>query len=419
MSGRDTALALLQTFGNAVGLPSFHVDMPEGKRSDRCSFCKVCYARQVAEKGRAACESLMEYAVYQSERWGGKYEFLCPAGAAFVVASGMRQGVLEYGLVIGPFLMVTRNDFIEEGFPGLQLENTRDIAAESKTLVYVEPRRVSSIADMLFVIAAYSEQRDIEDLKLLEQSSARYNEIFQTIENIKTGARPPEYPIETEKRLQRYIAAGDKAGAQRALNEILGAIFFAEGADFAAIKARVTELLVLLSRAAIDGGAEPGRIFGLSRDFMTEIARFETLDDLNIWLSGILNSYTSMVFAVPDTKHTDTIQKVMEYVNANYMKRITLNDISEHVSFSVSYLSRIFKEEKGINLSSYINEVRIRNAKTLLLTSDMPLSSITYCCGFDDQSYFSKVFKKFTGTTPGKYREKRGIINRKAEETEQ
>ena len=93
---------------------------------------------------------------------------------------------------------------------------------------------------------------------------------------------------------------------------------------------------------------------------------------------------------------------------ANYMKRITLNDISEHVAFSVSYLSRMFKEEKGINLTSYINEVRVRNAKLLLKGSDAPLSEVAYLTGFDDQSYFSKVFKKHTGVTPGKYREKRG-----------
>jgi len=413
MSKWDTALALLQTFGKAVGLNSFVVDMSNGKGSDVCQFCKRCYQKQVNENGRAACENLMEYAVYQSERWGGKYEFLCPAGLAFIAAPGMKQGVLEYGLIVGPFLMVEMRDFLEEGFPGLFFGNTRDVAAAVRTLPYIEPRRVTPMADMLFMITAYSEQRDSEDLKLLEQSSARYNEIFQTIEDIKTGVRSPDYPLETEKRLQRYIAAGDKNAAQRALNEILGAIFFTAGADLAAIKLRVTELLVLLSRAAIDGGAEPGRIFGLSRNFLTEIARFDTLDDLSIWLSGILSSYTSLVFAAPDTKHTDTIQKVMEYVNANYMKRISLNDISEHVSFSVSYLSRIFKEEKGLSLSSYINDVRIRNAKSMLLTSDIPLSSLAYCCGFDDQSYFSKVFKKLAGVSPGKYREKRGIIKKK------
>lgn len=416
MSRLDTAQALVHTFGNAVGIHCFAVDMSGRGSAVNCLFCQTCCQKQIDENGRAACESLMEYAIYQSERWGGKYEFLCPVGAAFIAAPGLRNGLLEYGLIAGPFLMVELHDFLEEGFPGLFVGNTRDIIVAAKTLPYIEPRRVSSLADMLFMITAYTEQRDSEDLRLLEQTSARYNEIFSTIQDIKTGARTQEYPLETEKRLQRYIAAGDKAGAQRALNEILGAIFFAAGADFAVIKMRVTELLVLLSRAAIDGGAEPGRIFGLSRDFLTEIAGFHTLDDLSIWLSGILSSFTGLVFAVPETKHTDTIQKVMEYVNANYMKRMSLNDISEHVSFSVSYLSRIFKEEKGMSLSSYINEVRIRNAKSMLLGSDIPLSSLAYCCGFDDQSYFSKVFKKLTGTTPGKYREKRGIINKKTEE---
>ncbi len=416
MSRLDTAQALVHTFGNAVGIHCFAVDMSGKGSANNGLFCQICCQKQIDENGRAACESLMEYAIYQSERWGGKYEFLCPAGAAFIAAPGLRHGMLEYGLIAGPFLMVEPHDFLEEGFPGLFAGSTRDIAVAAKTLPYIEPRRVSSLADMLFMITAYTEQRDSEDLRLLEQTSARYNEIFSTIQDIKTGARTQEYPLETEKRLQRYIAAGDKAGAQRALNEILGAIFFAAGADFAVIKMRVTELLVLLSRAAIDGGAEPGRIFGLSRDFLTEITGFHTLDDLSIWLSGILSSFTGLVFAVPETKHTDTIQKVMEYVNANYMKRMSLNDISEHVSFSVSYLSRIFKEEKGMSLSSYINEVRIRNAKSMLLGSDIPLSSLAYCCGFDDQSYFSKVFKKLTGTTPGKYREKRGIINKKTEE---
>jgi YesN/AraC family two-component response regulator len=97
----------------------------------------------------------------------------------------------------------------------------------------------------------------------------------------------------------------------------------------------------------------------------------------------------------------------MEYVNNNYMNRITLNDVSEHVSFSVSYLSRMFKEEKGISLTSYINDVRIRAAKMLVKQSDISLSQAAYLCGFDDQSYFSKVFKKMTGTSPGKYREQK------------
>lgn len=405
----DIDTALLQTFEKAVGINCFVVDI-EAKGvvpGGRYAFCDRCYAKQVALYGRAKCDNLMEYAAYQSVRWGGKYEFLCPAGAAFIAASGLSRGVLKYGLVAGPFIMVPMADFLADEFSGLFGNDTKDMAALAHMLPYIEPHRVSSLADMLLMVEVYSQHRDSEDLRLAEETSTRYNEIFSVMQNIQTSESEYAYPIDTEKKLQRYITSGDKKNAQRALNEILGAIFFSSGADFITIRTRITELLVLLSRAAIEGGAEPSRIFGLNRDYLREIGRFTNEEDLSNWLASMLSSFTGLVFAAPDAKHTETIQKVMEYVNTNYMNRITLNDVSEHVSFSVSYLSRMFKEEKGTSLTSYINEVRIRNAKMLIKQSDISLSQAAYLCGFDDQSYFSKVFRKMTGTTPGKYREQK------------
>jgi len=407
MSELDTAL--LHTYEKAVGINCFvtNLEAPDEIPGSGYAFCNECYSKQKAEFGRAKCENLMEYAAYQSVRWGGKYEFLCPAGAAFISTSGMRNGMLRYGFFAGPFIMVSHSDFLANEISGLFSHGAGFIKDTAKQLPFIEPQRVSSLADMLLMVVVYSEHRDSEDIRLASETSERYNEIFRTMQNIGDSDTEYAYPIDTEKRLQRYITSGDKKGAQRALNEILGAIFFSAGADFVAIRTRVTELLVLLSRAAIEGGAEPSRIFGLNRDYLGEINRFDNVEDLSNWLANMLSSFTGLVFAAPDAKHTDTIQKVMEYVNTNYMNRITLNDVSEHVSFSVSYLSRMFKEEKGISLTSYINEVRIRNAKMLIKLSDISLSQAAYLCGFDDQSYFSKVFKKMTGTTPGKYREQK------------
>jgi len=406
---KELDTALLHTYEKAVGINCFVVDLdaPDEIPGGGYAFCNKCYRKQKEEFSRAKCDNLMEYAAYQSVRWGGKYEFLCPAGAAFIATSGMRKGMLKYGLFAGPFIMVPHSDFLADELPGLFTHGADFIADTAKQLPYIAPHRVASLADMLLMVVAYSEHRDSEDIRLASETSARYNEIFESMQNIGDSEAEYVYPIDTEKRLQRYITSGDKKGAQRALNEILGAIFFSAGADFVVIKTRITELLVLLSRAAIEGGAEPSRIFGLNRDYLGEINRFDNVEDLSNWLASMLSSFTGLVFAAPDAKHTDTIQKVMEYVNTNYMNRITLNDVSEHVSFSVSYLSRMFKEEKGISLTSYINEVRIRNAKMLIKLSDISLSQAAYLCGFDDQSYFSKVFKKMTGTTPGKYREQK------------
>ena len=88
------------------------------------------------------------------------------------------------------------------------------------------------------------------------------------------------------------------------------------------------------------------------------------------------------------------------------MNKISLNDISINTNVSVSYLSKIFKDETNYNISAFINKIRIENAKLFLLDRSIPLTEVAYLSGFEEQSYFSKVFKKVTGATPGKYREK-------------
>ena len=87
------------------------------------------------------------------------------------------------------------------------------------------------------------------------------------------------------------------------------------------------------------------------------------------------------------------------------MKKISLNELAALAGFSVSYLSKIFKEETQKSISAYINYVRIENAKKLLTTTDISLVDLAYIVGFEEQSYFTKVFKKLEGIAPGKYRD--------------
>jgi AraC-like DNA-binding protein len=71
----------------------------------------------------------------------------------------------------------------------------------------------------------------------------------------------------------------------------------------------------------------------------------------------------------------------------------------------------------GENLSSYLNRLRIEKASHMLLDTDLSLSDIAGSCGFEDQSWFSKTFKAFTGVSPGKYRSRNGsIINEISED---
>ncbi len=189
---------------------------------------------------------------------------------------------------------------------------------------------------------------------------------------------------------------------------MLGNIFFASGGKFDVIKARVLELIVLLSRAAMEGGADAEEIFGLNYKYLEQIHNFHSADELAMWLSTIMLRFVDCVFNLTDVKHVDVIYKAAEYVRKNYMNKITLEDVAKNVYLSPSYFSKIFKEEMKCNFNAYLNQVRIHVGKELLKNPAIPLVDVALRVGYEDQSYFSKVFKKMTGMSPGKFRELRG-----------
>lgn len=123
-----------------------------------------------------------------------------------------------------------------------------------------------------------------------------------------------------------------------------------------------------------------------------------------------MNRYTDFTFRFNDVKHIDVIRKAVDYIRRNYAGKITLEEVAAYVFLSPSYFSKVFKDEMGCNFNHYLNHIRIEKSKQLLLSDSIRLVDVSGVVGFEDQSYFTKVFKKLTGITPGKFREARGQI---------
>ena len=94
----------------------------------------------------------------------------------------------------------------------------------------------------------------------------------------------------------------------------------------------------------------------------------------------------------------------MEYIDRNYFEELTLVSLSEKYCVESSYFSRLFKQETGKNLMLYIAEKRIEKAIEYMKDENVNLTEIAFLTGYDDYTYFSKVFKKITGKSPRDYR---------------
>ena len=101
------------------------------------------------------------------------------------------------------------------------------------------------------------------------------------------------------------------------------------------------------------------------------------------------------------------IRKMLSYIQENYMKSIQIQDIADSASISKRECLRCFQQVIKTSPKQYIIDLRIRKAKELLSETNMQLLEICEACGFQDQSYFTKMFRKITGITPGKWRKSR------------
>ncbi len=98
------------------------------------------------------------------------------------------------------------------------------------------------------------------------------------------------------------------------------------------------------------------------------------------------------------------VEKIKRYLEANYSRSITLKTLEETFFFNASYISRIFKQQVGVNYSDYLLNIRIGRAKELLRTTNRSIDYISETVGFGNSKYFSRIFKEMTGIQPIQYR---------------
>lgn len=107
-----------------------------------------------------------------------------------------------------------------------------------------------------------------------------------------------------------------------------------------------------------------------------------------------------VVYKIPFNEAQSKGTAFLNYIEENYSRELSLNDIAEHFQYTPSYFSRFFKETVGVNYYAYLNYVRVHHAAQMLLTTDVTLTDCALSTGFPNVKSFISMFKRIHGCTP-------------------
>lgn len=164
--------------------------------------------------------------------------------------------------------------------------------------------------------------------------------------------------------------------------------------------------IALFSRTAIQCGVEPDAAFTLSDALLLHLSVAKTTEEIhNIYqLSAVL--FAKRVAHKKDNARSYQIDRACNYISHNIFHKITIPEIADYVQLSQTYLCRLFNAEMGLSLHNYIQREKIKIACNLLMHTDRPISEISVYIGFQSQSNFCTVFRKWQNMSPSAYRRK-------------
>lgn len=121
-----------------------------------------------------------------------------------------------------------------------------------------------------------------------------------------------------------------------------------------------------------------------------------------LWKEGFLEQNSPQ--AIPDADRAFLLKPVLEYIDKHYMQTVTLEELARLTGMSPRYFCRFFNTFIHRTPIDYLNYYRIEIACSLLASTQLSVTETAYRCGFNDSSYFVKIFKKYKGVTPLQYR---------------
>lgn len=213
------------------------------------------------------------------------------------------------------------------------------------------------------------------------------------------------FPHEEEQALFDAIRAGDAEQSELALKHFIGELFHprAQRQDY---QLSLLRLLVDLLKFGQELSIPMDRITEDEASFIQALFKLRNVKEMEHWFwSTFVLPYTQELGNRRESQFKHISEAVIDMIQREFDSELTLESCSARINYHPHYVSRVFRQETGINFGDYLTQHRMDMAKKWLKETDMKIAEIAERLQYNNSANFIRSFRKLTGMTPGQYRE--------------
>lgn len=398
-------------FSRITGVPVTYYDNSGAIIKEYSPEKKICRKFKIYSRSNSRCRSLLNFAGSFSSGLGEPYIFFCRAGLSNMAFPLIENGSVTGYYIAGPFVMKKLRSSSIANFVQMnsinddELEDILDFAGNLPVFTIEE---ISSLAVLFYnsIVPPASSSNDYLNAK------KKFNDqvtLGAMIRQSKKDRLSSAFPAELTDDLINAIATGKTLQAEKISQGILERLYVICLGDLDEIKTMTLWITATIIKN-FSGGEKSsfGEFSEMDMDIINRINEASTSDELSDTFCGLIKRISSDLVSSVYHGSSPLIARSLRYIKSNYTRKIKLADISTELHVNPSYFSALFSQEMGKTFTDYILDLRIGKAKDLLKNTNMDILDISASAGFENQSYFTKIFRKRTGLTPRQYRQDTG-----------
>lgn len=214
-----------------------------------------------------------------------------------------------------------------------------------------------------------------------------------------------DYPVEIEKQLFCAIERHDKELAYEQATAFFDWMVKAHRNQLDNIRLKVLEFVMRAEHTAfLNGGMNYN--FNYRENYLQNVMQMNQMDELKLWFLSKIKEVCHNIATKKEEQSLSLVNQAKLYIEHNFEKEVSLDEVSRIINISPYYFSKLFKEETGENFIDYLTDIRIQKAKELLKDQTISIKEVCMKSGYSDPNYFSRIFKKKENLTPSEYRER-------------